>query len=66
MRYRDNMTPAETTALLAEIAALDDAMAGDTLHNDGDPCECAECGGDPVYEDEMDTLRKAALNRGQP
>ena len=60
MKYRDNMTPAERQALLDECNALDALYAAaldEALNFQPMPDE---------YEDEMETLRRAALNRGQP
>lgn len=56
MKYRDNMTPAEEAALLAEIADLEAAYA-----RQPEPEPPPE-----GWEDEDDTLRKAALSMGQP
>ena len=55
-KYRDNMTPAEEAALLAEIASVETCFASQPATPE--PPE--------DWEDEDDTLRRAALNRGQP
>lgn len=53
MKYRDNMSAEETAKLLAEIKTLDD-------------CYQSLPGVKNVKEDEMEILKKAALNRGRP
>lgn len=61
MKYRDNMTPAERQALLDECNALDALYAAAAAHD--------ELNTQPMpdeHEDEMETLRRAALSRGQP
>lgn len=55
-KYRDNMTPAEEAALMAEINAIEAAYA----RNPEPPPPPED------WEDEDDTLRRAALSRGQP
>jgi len=61
MRYRDNMTEVELRAFMAEVDALNAAYAAaaehDALHTEPMPDE---------WEDETETLRRAALHRGQP
>lgn len=56
MKYRDNMTPAEEAALLAEVNALDAIYASQP-----EPIQPPE-----DWEDRDATLRKAALSRGHP
>jgi hypothetical protein len=61
MRYRDNMTAQELAQFMAEVDALHAAYAAaaahDALNTEPMPDE---------WEDENETLRRAALNRGQP
>ena len=59
IRYRDNLTAQKLAQFMAEIDALNTAYAAahDALHTEPMPDE---------WEDEMDTLRRAALNRDQP
>lgn len=61
IRYRDNMTAQELAQFMAEVDALNAAYAAaaahDALNTEPMPDE---------WEDEMDTLRRAALTRGQP
>ena len=56
MNYRDNMTEAELAQFRKELAELDAAYAAAAEH-DAAPEE---------WEDEMELLTKAALNRGRP
>ena len=56
MKYRDNMTKEEMDHLMGEVAALDAAYAAAAVHD----------APDDEWEDEMGTLRRAALSRGQP
>jgi len=60
-KYRDNMTEAELRAFLDEIDALHAAYAAAAEH-DALNTEPMPDG----WEDETETLRRAALNRGQP
>jgi hypothetical protein len=60
MKYRDNMTEAELRAFKAELDALDAAYASAAAHDAAQPAPPDE------WEDEMETLRRAALNRGRP
>lgn len=63
MKYRDNMTEEELAQFKRELQALDDAYASAAEH---DAQLQAQNPTPEEWEDEMDTLRKAALNRGQP
>ena len=63
MKYRDNMTKEEMDQLMGEVAALDAAYAAAAVH---DAASGAYDAPDDEWEDEMETLRRAALNRGQP
>ncbi len=60
MKYRENMTETELRAFLREIDALDAAYASAAAHDAAQPAPPDE------WEDEMEILRRAALNRGQP
>jgi hypothetical protein len=62
MKYRDNMTKEEMDRLMADVAALDAAYAAAAAHD----AAVAHDAPDDEWEDEMETLRRAALNRGQP
>jgi hypothetical protein len=57
MKYVDNMTEAALAAFTAEIAALDAAYADADLEYQPPSDD---------WEYEMETLRRAALNRGRP
>jgi len=57
MKYVDNMTDAALAAFTAEIAALDAAYADADLEYQPPSDD---------WEYEMETLRRAALNRGRP
>jgi len=60
MKYRDNMTPDELDRLMEEQKAFDVLLASAYEHD-----KTIE----PVpdeWEDEMETLCRAALSRGQP
>jgi hypothetical protein len=61
MKYRENMTQTELKKFKAEIDALDAAYACaakyDAQNQEPMPDE---------WEDEMEILKKAALNRGMP
>lgn len=56
MRYRDNMTAAEEAALLADLEHIEACYARQ-VENPEPPED---------WEDEDDTLRRAALNCGRP
>jgi len=59
MKYRDNMTDAEKLAFMSEIDALSAAYADADKFYPLPP--------DDEWEDEMETLRRAALDhRGRP
>ena len=62
MKYRDNMTKEEMDQLMGEVAALDAAYAA----ADAYAAAVAHDAPDDEWEDEMETLRRAALSRGQP
>ena len=61
MKYRDNMTAQELAQFMAEVDALNAAYAAAAAHD--------ALNAEPIpeeWEDENETLRRAALNRGQP
>ena len=63
MKYRDNMTEKELAQFKKELQALDDAYASAAEHDR----EMEATHPTPKdSEDEMELLRKAGLNRGQP
>jgi len=72
MKYRDDMTPAEAADLLAEVEALERAHAdADHLAEARRLALLASYGGalsdtENDWEDEAETLRRAALSRGTP
>ena len=55
--YRDNMTADELKELMAEVDQLDAAYASAFAQQQPTP---------EGWEDEMELLHKAALNKGQP
>jgi hypothetical protein len=61
MKYSENMTKEELTQFMAEIDALDAAYAAAAEHDAKIQGEMPE-----EWEDEMELLRKAALNGGRP
>jgi hypothetical protein len=60
MKYQDNMTPAELTQFRKELDELDAAYAAAAEH------DAAVQAAPEGWEDEMELLTKAALNRGMP
>jgi hypothetical protein len=60
MKYRDNMTPAELDRLMEEQNAFDALLTSAYEHDKNAQPFPDE------WEDEMETLRRAALSRGQP
>lgn len=63
MKYRDNMTEEELAQFKKELQALDDAYASAAEHDAQMQAK------NPIpdeWEDEMEILHKAGLNRGQP
>ena len=63
MKYRDNMTEKELAQFKKELQDLDDAYASAAEHDR----EMEALHPTPEdWEDEMELLRKAGLNRGQP
>lgn len=62
MKYRDNMTKEELAEFMREVDALDALLKSAYEH---DAKMQAENPTPEEWEDETDTLRKAALNRGQ-
>lgn len=63
MKYKANMTEEELTQFKKELQNLDDAYASAAEHDAKMQAQ------NPIpdeWEDEMETLRKAGLNRGQP
>ena len=60
MNYRDNMTEAELAQFRKELAELDAAYAAVAEH------DAAVQAAPEEWEDEMELLTKAALNRGRP
>ena len=60
-KFRDNMTAAELRAFLGEIDALNAAYAAAAEHDARNTEPMPD-----EWEDETETLRRAALNRGQP
>ena len=63
MKYRDNMTEKELAQFKKELQALDDAYASAAEH---DRKMEATHPTPEDWEDEMEILHKAGLNRGQP
>lgn len=61
MKYRDNMTETELRAFMREVDALHAAYAAAAAHDDVNAQPMPD-----EWEDETETLRRAALNRGQP
>lgn len=55
-KYKDNMTADEVAALMAELQFIDDCYKSIPL----------ETPAPEEWEDETETLHRAALNRGQP
>lgn len=60
-KFRDNMTAAELRAFMAEVDALNAAYAAAAEHDARNTEPMPD-----EWEDETETLRRAALNRGQP
>ena len=61
LKYHDNMTEQQMAQLMAEVDALNAAYAAADAY--------AALNAEPIpdeWEDENETLRRAALNRGQP
>ena len=63
MKYRDTMTEEELAEFMREVDAID-ALLTSAYEHDRKMEELHPTTED--WEDEMETLRKAALNRGQP
>ena len=67
LKYRDNMTDAETKAFMAEQDALDAAYAGAARFDEEMQARYADGGSDEDCEDEMEYWKSAGLDhRGLP
>ena len=62
MKYRDNMTDDQLKAFMREVDELHEALTAAAEHDAQHSCPPP-----PEWEDEMDTLKRAALDyKGQP